>query len=83
MVYRESCLTLRSEQATRCTETQDRNNNRNTHQTRNERTTNRKQSKVHTNRKRTTKDRQRKRTNKRVDEAEITEKQTIINKQNE
>ena len=29
------------------------------------------------------KDRQRKRTNKRVDEAEITEKQTIINKQNE
>ena len=73
MVYRESCLTLRSEQATRCTETQDQNSNQNTHRKRNERTTNRKQSKVHTNQKRTTKDRQRKRTNKRVDEAEITE----------
>ena len=45
MVDRESCPTLRSEQATRCTEKQDRNNNRNTHQTRNERTTNRKQRK--------------------------------------
>ena len=49
MVDRESCPTLRSEQATRCTEKQDRNNNRNTHQTRNEHTANRKQSKVYIN----------------------------------
>ena len=38
MVDRESCPTLRSEQATRCTERQDRNGHRNTHQTRNEHT---------------------------------------------
>ena len=73
MVYRESCLTLRSEQATRCTEIQERNSNQNTHRKRNKRTTNRKQSKVHTTRNERQKDKQRKRTNKRVDEAEITE----------